>query len=281
MTMKQEAQVLARPCVFTRISRVAPYIAAVAITALGLVFLSGKPAKAAGDDGIEYKSVDWSFQPPFGTYDRSQIRRGYKVYKEVCAACHAMELVKFRNLEEPGGPEFSEAQVKALAAEYEIEDGPDDMGDMFMRPREPKDSFPAPFPNANAARAANNGAYPVDLSVIVKARSGGADYIYSLLTGYYDTPQGFPLSDGMSYNAYFSGAQIAMMNPLMDDIVEYEDGTPMTADQYAKDVTAFLMWAAEPKLEARHRMGFQVIIFLTVLAGLLFFAGRKLWADKH
>lgn len=280
MTMKQEAYTISRPCMFTRISRVAPYLAAAAITALGLVFLSAQDAKAAGG-AMEYKQPDWTFDAPFGTFDRSQLRRGYKVYKEVCAACHSMDLVKFRNLSQEGGPEFSEAQVKALAAEYTIQDGPDEFGDMFDRPREPKDPFPAPFANDNAARSANGGALPPDLSVIVKARSGGADYIYSLLTGYEEPPQGFPMSPGMNYNHYFDGHQIAMMNPLMDEIVEYEDGTPMTVDQYAKDVTAFLTWAGEPKLEARHRLGFQVMIFLAVLAGLLFFAGRKLWADQH
>ncbi|WP_420559351.1 cytochrome c1 [Tepidicaulis sp.] len=279
--MKNEAlNQASRPCVFTRLSRVAPYIATAAITALGMMFLASVPAKAAGGD-IELKHAEWSFDAPFGTFDRSQLRRGYKVYKEVCAACHSMNLVNFRNLAQEGGPEFSEAQVKALAAEYEIEDGPDEYGDMFTRAREPKDPMPAPFPNENAARAANGGAYPPDFSVIVKARSGGADYIYSLLTGYEEAPQGFPMSPGMNYNAYFGGHQIAMANPLFDEIVEYEDGTPMTVDQYARDVAAFLTWASEPKLEARHELGFQVMVFLAVLAGLLYFAGRKLWADKH
>jgi len=222
--------------------------------------------------------MEWSFSGPFGTFDRGQIQRGYKVYREVCSACHSMRMLSFRSLAEPGGTEFSAAQVKALAAEFEVEDGPDDNGDMFTRPGLPSDRFPSPFPNEQAARAANNGALPPDFSVIAKARPHGPDYIHALLTGYEEAPAGFELRSGMSYNAYFPGRQIAMASPLGEDVVEYTDGSPETVEQYASDVTAFLMWAAEPKLEARHRMGFNVMIYLLILTGLLYAAKRRIFA---
>ncbi len=269
-----------RPCIFTRACSVVPFLGAVAIIALGAMFLTMGGAKAAGP-AVELKDRAWSFDAPFGTFDRSALRRGYKVYSEVCAACHAMELMKFRNLSQPGGPEFTEDEVKVIAADYVIEDGPDDFGDMFERARLPKDPFPSPFDNENAARASNGGAYPVDLSVVVKARGGAEDYLYSLLTGYEDAPEGFDVPAGMHYNAYYSGHLIAMANPLVDEIVDYEDGAPMTVDQYAKDVTTFLTWASEPTREARHRLGFQVMIFLVVFAGLMYFTMRKVWADAH
>jgi cytochrome c1 len=223
--------------------------------------------------------MEWSFSGPFGTFDRGQLQRGYKVYKEVCSACHSMRLLSFRDLSQPGGPEFSEAQVKALAAEYEVEDGPDEFGDMFARAGLPSDRFPSPFPNEQAARAANNGALPPDLSVIAKARPRGPDYIHALLTGYVEPPSGFELRDGMSYNAYFPGRQIAMAQPLDEGVVEYTDGSPETADQYSTDLSAFLMWAAEPKLEARHRIGFNVMIYLLILTGLLYAAKRRIFAE--
>ena len=269
-----------RPCIFTRACSVVPFLGAVAIIVLGTMFLTMGGAKAAVS-AKELKERDWSFEAPFGTFDRSALRRGYKVYSEVCAACHAMDLMRFRNLAQPGGPEFTEDEVKAIAADYTIEDGPDDYGDMFERPRIPADAFPAPFANENAARASNGGALPPDLSVIIKARAGEENYIYSLLTGYEEAPDGFDVPPGMSYNAYFYGRLLAMANPLSDEIVDYEDGTPMTVDQYAKDVTTFLTWASEPTREARHRLGFQVMIFLTVFAGLMYFTMRKVWADAH
>ncbi|CAJ1412161.1 unnamed protein product [Effrenium voratum] len=244
------------------------------------MFLTMGGAKAAGP-AVELKERDWSFDAPFGTFDRSALRRGYKVYSEVCAACHAMDLMKFRNLAQPGGPEFTEDEVKVIAADYTVEDGPDDYGDMFERARMPKDPFPAPFANENAARASNGGAYPVDLSLVVKARGGAEDYVYSLLTGYEDAPEGFDVPAGMNYNAYFPGHLLAMANPLSDEIVDYEDGAPMTVDQYAKDVTTFLTWASEPTREARHRLGFQVMIFLTIFAGLMYFTMRKASDELH
>ncbi len=228
-------------------------------------------------------------------FDRAQLQRGLKVYREVCQACHGMALVPFRSLSEPGGPEFTPAQVQAIAKEYKIKDGPNDQGEMFERDGRPADRFPSPFPNENAARAANGGAYPPDLSVIAKARTyergfpwfiidaftgyqeHGADYIAALLQGYTDPPAGVELPPGASYNIYFPGHAIGMPQPLQDGQVSYTDGAPETVAQYAKDVTAYLMWAAEPHLEARKRIGFQVMIFLLVFAGLLYFTKKRVW----
>jgi len=236
--------------------------------------------QAAGD-AVELPSVDWSFSGPFGVYDRAQLQRGYKVYKEVCSSCHSLKQVSFRNLSQSGGPEFTAEQVKVLAAEYEVEDGPDKYGDMFMRPALPSDRFVSPFPNENAARASNNGALPPDLSLITKARKNGPNYVYAILTGYHEAPAGVELAEGMSYNEFFPGHQIAMAQPIDDEWVDYDDDTPPTLENYAKDVTAFLMWTAEPKLEARHELGFNVVIFLLIFAGLLYATKRKVWASVH
>jgi ubiquinol-cytochrome c reductase cytochrome b/c1 subunit len=211
-----------------------------------------------------------------------------------------MELVHYRNLAEPGGPGFTTAQAQTVAAEATVKDGPNDEGEMFERPGRLADRFPSPFPNEQAARAANGGAHPPDLSLIAKARSysrgfpqfifdfftqyqeQGPDYIHALLVGYQDTPPAdFTLPEGSYYNTYFPGHAIKMPKPLSDDQVTYDDGSPQTVDQYSHDVTAFLMWAAEPHMEARKRLGFQVIIFLIVLSGLLYFTKRKIWADAH
>jgi ubiquinol-cytochrome c reductase cytochrome b/c1 subunit len=241
-------------------------------------------------------AVKWSFSGPFGTYDRGQLQRGFKVHQEVCKACHGLTLLSFRNLAEPGGPGFSPAQAAAVAADYEIDDGPNDQGQMFKRPGRVADHFPSPFPNDATARAANNGVVPPDLSVIAKARTyerglpwflfdivtqyqeAGVDYIVALLTGYQDPPQGFTLLPGLSYDKYFPGHGIGMPKPLSDGQVSYTDGAPQTVDQYAKDVAAFLMWAAEPHMEARKTLGFQVMIFLIVFAGLLYFTKKKVWS---
>ena len=238
------------------------------------------PAQAAGD-AKHPAAVDWSFNGLFGTYDRNALRRGYQVYTEVCASCHSMDQLAFRNLSQPGGPEFSDAEVKAIAKNYVVEDGPDDYGDMFERDGLPKDRFPSPYPNENAARAANGGAYPPDLSLINKARGGGPDYIHALLTGYQEAPEGVELRAGLYYNPYMAGGKIAMPNPLSDELVEYADGTKATVEQMSLDVTHFLNWAAEPELEQRKRTGFMVLIYLSILAGLLFFSMRKIWADQH
>jgi cytochrome c1 len=256
-------------------------VAAVATVALGAVFLTSASVKAAEHEA-EIEHIDWSFNGPFGTFDRDQLRRGYKVYKEVCSTCHSMNYVHFRNLGEPGGPEFSAPEVKALAAGYQMQDGPDQSGDMFERPGEGKDAFPAPYANDEAA-AASLGAAPPDLSLIAKAREGGPDYIHALLTGYTEAPAGVKVPAGGHYNPVFVAGSgvIAMPPPLADGQVDYEDGTPNTLDQMSQDVSAFLMWTAEPKLEQRHRLGFQVMIYLIALAGILFFATRKVWADQH
>lgn len=239
--------------------------------------LAAGDVKAAGDaPAIEAQS--WSFNGVFGTFDRASVQRGFQVYKEVCSSCHSLKFLSYRNLSEPGGPEFPEAQVKVIAADVEVQDGPNEDGDMFDRPGRPSDRFVSPFPNENAARSANAGALPPDLSVIAKARAHGPDYLYALLTGYKDAPAGMEVAEGMSYNAAFPGHQIAMAAPLSEDSVEYGDGTKATVPQMAKDVSQFLMWAAEPKLEERKRIGFQVMIYLIILAGLLYFTTKKLWS---
>ena len=255
-------------------------IAPVAIVAVIGALAGTAPAQAA-EETHALKSVHFSFDGPFGTFDRAQLQRGYKVYVEVCASCHSMDLLAFRNLSEEGGPDFTPDQVRVLAADFprEVIDGPDDVGDMFERPGKPSDNFPPPFPNQAAARASNNGALPPDFSVLAKARQGGAEYIYSLLTGYEDAPAHMEMRDGSYYNPYFPGGQISMAPPLSDELVEYTDGSPMTMEQYSKDISAFLMWTAEPKMEERKRIGFQVMVFLVVLGGLLYFTKQKLWRD--
>lgn len=244
----------------------------------------------------------WSFSGPFGTFDRAQVQRGFKVYREVCASCHSMNLISFRNLAEPGGPEFAEKQVQALAAEYKVKDGPNDQGEMFERPGRPADHIPAPFPNEQAAAAANGGKAPPDLSVMAKARTyergfpwflidvvtqyqeNGPDYVSALLQGYEEPPADVTVPSGGYYNKYYPGHIIAMPKPLSDGQVEYPKGAdgqpvvPETLAQYAKDVTTFLMWTAEPHLEARKRLGFQVILFLLVFTGLLYYVKKKVWA---
>jgi ubiquinol-cytochrome c reductase cytochrome c1 subunit len=261
--------------------------------------VSAVPAFAAGNAEHPHKE-HWSFSGLFGHYDQAQLQRGFKVYREVCASCHGMTLVSFRNLMEEGGPRFSEGQVRLLSAEYKVTDGPNDTGEMFERPGRPSDRFPAPFPNEQAARVANGGAYPPDFSVLAKARTyergwtngyiiwdlltqyqeHGADYIHALLVGYdKPAPDGVTVPPGLHYNPYFPGGLIAMPKPLNEGQVEYTDGTPTTVDQYSRDVTAFMMWAAEPHLEARKQMGFIVIIFLAVFAALLYFTKKKVWSD--
>ncbi|NRA86670.1 MAG: cytochrome c1 [Rhizobiales bacterium] len=309
-------------------------------TALALLIATSVTGAACAAGGAikgapEAKYVDWSWAGVFGTFDRAQLQRGYQVYKEVCASCHSMDLIKFRNLNEAGGPEFSEAQVKTLAAEYEIEGGPDAEGEMFTRPRLPKDPFPAPFANKNAAMASNGGAFPPDLSLIAKARGhysfkdlfmgrdglvGGPNYVYNLLTGYEDevpqyildhdkevnakaleaynkalveyneagdnslrkpdapTPHNFDLGES-SFNNHFSGNKISMSQPLSEDSVEYTDGTKATLEQHAEDVSTFLIWAAEPKMEERKRIGIKILLYLIILAGLMYAVKRRIWEN--
>ena len=248
-----------------------------AVAAACVVLLAAGPSMAAGD--VEaLKSPGFSFQGPFGTYDRGELQRGFQVYQEVCSACHSLKYFAFRNLRSIG---FDEVQAKAIAAQYEVMGGPDEEGEMFERPAVLADFMPAPFANDNAARAANNGALPPDLSLIVKARAGGEDYVYSLLTGYADPPADVELGEGMDYNPYFGGGQIAMPPPLLEDGVEYADGTKASVDQMARDVTTFLTWAAEPDMEARKRMGIKVMVFLVLMTVLLYMVKRKVWSDVH
>ena len=265
-----------------------------------LVALTAGPVCAADDSSVhttpatENEQPDpprqsWSFAGPFGKFDQAQLQRGFQVYREVCSNCHSMKDLAFRNLADPGGPGFSDPQVKALAAEYKIKDGPNDSGDMFERPGRPSDYFPWAFANAQAARAAIGG-LPPDMSVLAKARAierpfpwfivdaftgygelQGPDYVHAILNGYTNDKD-------QNYNLYFPGHHIAMVKPLSDGQVDYTDGSPKTVEQYSKDVTAFLMWVAEPKMEERKRVGFRVMLFLIVFATLLFFVKKRIWA---
>ncbi|WP_420962592.1 cytochrome c1 [Brucella sp. IR073] len=267
--------------------------------AVGGAFAEGEEHNAAEPTHFPIQKPtqeDWSFAGPFGTYDKGQLQRGLKVYKEVCANCHSMSLVAFRSLTELG---YTEDQVKAFAAEYEVQDGPNDSGEMFTRKGIPTDYFPSPFPNEQAAAASNNGAAPPDLSLIAKARAvergfptfifdiftqyaeGGPDYIHALLTGYGHTPpEGMQIPEGTHYNPYFiAGKSLAMPKPIEDGQVTYDDGAPQTVDQYSRDVSAFLMWAAEPHLEARKQTGFRVMVFLVLFAGMVYLVKRRVWAN--
>ncbi|MDJ0895223.1 MAG: cytochrome c1 [Alphaproteobacteria bacterium] len=232
-------------------------------------------AEAAGEAPTP-PSQSWSFTGFFGTIDRASAQRGFQVYKEVCAGCHSIKYLAFREL---GALGFSEDEIKAIAAEYEVEDGPDDEGEMFTRAAIAADRFPMPFPNDKAAAAANGGALPPDLSLIVKARGNGANYLHALLTGYVDPPADFELADGMNYNAWFPGHQIAMAQPLYGDDVEFADGTEASIDQQSRDLVTFLTWVGEPELEDRNRIGRAVIFFLIVLTALFWATKRKIWAD--
>ncbi len=255
-----------------------PWRYSVAAAALaGVLALAAGPVLSAVAPKPEAR--DWSFQGLFGTYDRGAQQRGLQVYNEICAGCHSLSLVAYRNLDGIG---LEEDQIKAFAAEFEVTDGPNKEGEMYTRPAKPADRFAAPFTNANAARAANNGALPPDLSLRTKARKGGADYLYGILTGYKEeAPAGVEVMEGMNYNLYFPGNQIAMAPPLADDAVEYSDGTKSTVAQLAKDVTTFLAWAAEPELEERKNMGVKVLLFLIVLTAMLYALKRQVWKDQH
>jgi ubiquinol-cytochrome c reductase cytochrome c1 subunit len=235
------------------------------------------PASSAEELSLPRQS--WSFEGPFGTFDRAAAQRGLQVYEEVCSNCHALSLLAYRNL---AGLGYSADQIKAIAAQKEVTDGPNESGDMFERPARPSDHFVSPFANEEAAKAANGGALPPDLSLIVKARAGGPDYIYALLTGFKEEPPaGFTLLEGSYYNEYFPGHQIAMPPPLSEGLVQFADGTPASVDQMAHDVTVFLSWAANPKLEDRKQTGIKVILFLLVLTALLYAYKRRVWAKVH
>ena len=247
------------------------------IAALALSLLLTGPAQAAGG-AVELIKRDWSFNGPFGTFDKASMQRGFQVYREVCAGCHSMKYIAFRNFADLG---YNEAEIKALAAEYEVEDGPNDDGEMFMRPGIPADRMPSPYPNDNAARAGNGGALPPDLSLIAKARANGPDYLYSLLVGYKDAPSDTVVPDGMYYNNAYSGNLIAMPQPLYGEDVTYADGVDASVHMMSADLTQFLMWAAEPKLEVRKRIGVAVVFFLSILLIFSILAKRRVWADVH
>ena len=232
---------------------------------------------AAGENHPLLKQK-WSFQSFFGKFDRASLQRGYQVYAEVCASCHSMQYLSYRNLMEKGGPEFSEEQAKAIAASFEVTDGPNSDGEMFTRPGKLSDKFVMPYANVEEAKLSNGGAYPPDMSVLLKARSGGADYIYSVLLGYEDPPEGMKLDDGVYYNKYMYGNKIKMPQQLYDDLVTYVDGTAATPEQMAKDITTFMAWTAEPKLEERHKFGFRAISYLIILTILVYFSMKKIWS---
>jgi|GEM_PF-261492 len=252
---------------------------------------SGEAGASSGlpPPALPMKHVKWSFEGPFGMYDRAALQRGFQVYKEVCSVCHSLKRVAFRNLGDPGGPGFSVAQVKAIAAGFKVPAEPDDQGRTYddsglriTRPGTPADYFPGPYENEKAARAANNSALPPDQSVIIKAREGGPDYVYSLLTGFnMPMPATMHMAPTMNYNPYFTGQQIAMAPPLSEGIVTYADGTKATVDQMAHDVATFLTWAADPKMEERKQLGFGVMIFMLMLSGLLYLSYRKVWHGEH
>lgn len=296
---------------------------AIAGIATGAVLLTASTAWASG--GPEIERQNWTFGGMFGYYDKAQLKRGYMVYKNVCAACHGLKRVAFRNLGEPGGPGYTKEEVEKFAAEAEVQDGPNDEGKMFKRPGKPADRHPSPYANDKEAAAAQNGAVPPDLSLITKARGAsrnvawfmepaywaydmgtmyqeqGSDYVYALMTSYDKLPHSkeecehkgephkwegdkctFKLADGMNYNAAFPGYQVAMPMPLVEGAVEYADGTPATVENYARDVSAFLAWTAEPKLEARKSLGVKVLIYLLILSALLYASKRTLWRNvKH
>jgi len=220
--------------------------------------------------------INWPFQGIFGHFDKQSIQRGYQVYKEVCQVCHSLKYLHYRDLEQVG---FSADEVKAIAASYQVNDGPNDEGQMFERPGRPSDLFVSPYPNEQAARAANNGAYPHDLSLMIKARKDGANYVYSLLTGYTNAPEGFQISDGLYYNPYFPGRQIAMPTPLTAGQVEYQDGTENSVEQMSQDLVNFLQWAAEPEMEARKILGLKVLLYLLVFTILFYLVKKKIWRD--
>ncbi len=234
--------------------------------------------KLLAESSQENLKVNWSFKSFFGTFDRASLQRGYQVFNEVCSSCHSIKYLSYRNLTEKGGPEFSEEEAKAIAANFEVIDGPDSTGEMFTRPAKLSDKFVMPYANEEEAKSANGGAYPPDMSVLVKARKDGANYIYSLLLGYEDPPVDIKLDDGVYYNKYMYGNNIKMSAPLFDELVEYSDGTKATTEQMAKDVVSFLMWAAEPHLEQRHKIGFRVIIYLIIISILVYFSMKKIWS---
>jgi ubiquinol-cytochrome c reductase cytochrome b/c1 subunit len=280
-------------------SKTAPMVSAAIMLAVAGALFAGSTQSALAEQQETPPSLKWSFAGPFGKYDRGSLQRGLKIYKEVCSNCHGLSYIAFRNLADPGGPGYSAAQAAAFASEYKIKDGPNDQGEMFERPGRPADYFPSPFPNEQAARVANGGGLPPDLSLIAKARSyergfpwfifdffsqfqeQGPNYIAAVLQGYQKTPPGVTIPEGNYYNKYFPGHAIKMPQPLSDGQVTFDDGSPATLPQYARDIATFLMWAAEPQMEARKRLGLQVFVILIIFTGLMYFTKKKVWADAH
>jgi ubiquinol-cytochrome c reductase cytochrome b/c1 subunit len=268
-----------------------------AFVVAGALYGLPTPSAHAQEEAATPPMQHWSFAGPFGQYDPEQLQRGFKIYREVCSNCHSLNLLSFRNLAEPGGPDFTAAQAAAIAATFQVTDGPNDKGQMFQRPGKISDNFPPPFPNVEAARAALGGGAPPDMSTLAKARTydegfpwfiidaftmyqeQGPDYIHAIINGYVKPPAGSTLPPGTYYNEYFPGHAIKMPQPLHAGQVKYTDGTPETLDQYGRDVAAFLMWASEPKLDERKELGFQVMIFLIVFTGLLYFTKKKIWHE--
>ena len=260
------------------LTRVIRHTFGLGTTLIAIVLGTSIALPSNATESAQYEKRSWSFYGVLGTYDRASLQRGLQVYTEVCAACHGLKRVAFRNLLDLG---FTEEEAKAIAASYDVSDGPNEEGDMYTRPGRLSDYFVSPFPNDNAARASNNGSLPPDLSLITKSRTGGPDYLYSLLIGYSDPPEGENLLEGMSYNSAFPGHQIAMPPPLISDAVTYTDGTNATIPQMSQDITQFLSWAAEGKLEERKRLGLKVMIFLIILTGLLYAVKRRVWSGLH
>ena len=243
-----------------------------------LLFFYSSNLFAAESSTKSLPQHEWSFEGITGTVDRGALQRGYQVYREVCSGCHSMKLLYYRDLIDIG---FSEDQVKAIASEFTVIDGPNDEGEMFERDARPADRFVSPYLNDNEARANNNGAYPPDLSVITKAKKDGANYIYNLLLGYKDPPADMEVGEGMYYNIYMAGNQIAMPQPIYDESVDYADGTNNSAEQLAEDLVVFLTWAAEPELEVRKNLGIKVILFFIILGFIIFLAKNRLWREVH
>jgi ubiquinol-cytochrome c reductase cytochrome b/c1 subunit len=280
-------------------SKATPMVSTVIALVVAGGLIAGSAESAKAEEQETPPSQSWSFSGPFGKFDRGSLQRGLKVYKEVCSNCHGLSYIAFRNLADAGGPGYSVAQAAAFASEYKIKDGPNDAGDMFDRAGRPADYFPSPFPNEQAAAAANGGKAPPDLSLMAKARSyergfpkfifdfftqyqeQGPNYIEAILTGFDKAPADVKVPEGTYYNKYFPGHAIKMPKPLADGQVTFDDGSPATVKQYAHDVSTFLMWAAEPQMEARKRLGMQVFVFLILFAGLMYFTKKKVWADAH
>ena len=246
------------------------------IAAAAALFAFAAPV-SAGAAEIQFPAQNWSFSGPFGTFDRASAQRGFQVYSEVCAACHAVKQAYYRDLKGIG---LEPKEIEAIAGAVLIADIGDD-GQPMERKGQASDRLRSPFPNERAARAAYNGAYPPDLSVIVKARAGGADQLYSLLVGYDKAPASMNMGDGMYYNKYYVGHQIAMPAPLSDGQVEYADGTRASVEQMARDVTTFFAYIAEPESEARKRLGVKVVLFLIFMTGITYAVKRRVWADVH